>query len=125
MFSHVMVGASDMQSSRAFYDAILGALGHAPGVMDESGRCFYRTDLGVFALSPPLNGETATGANGGTIGFLAKTPEAVDAWHAAGIASGGVSLEDPPGLRPGPSRLYLAYLRDPSGNKVSALHRMK
>lgn len=125
MFSHVMVGVNDMQSSKAFYDAILGTLGHPAGVLDESGRCFYRTDRGVFALSTPLNGESATGANGGTIGFFAKNSEAVDSWHAAGIANGGVACEDPPGLRPGPARLYLAYLRDPSGNKVSALHRMK
>jgi len=123
MFSHVMIGANDIQLSKKFYDAVLGTLGHDPGIIDEAGRCFYRTKTGVFALISPLNGEPATGANGGTIGFLASSPEAANAWHAAGIANGGESCEDPPGERGGPGGLYLAYLRDPSGNKVCALHR--
>lgn len=123
MFSHIMIGANDVEASKTFYDAILGALGHAPGKMDDRGRCFYRTPTGVFALTPPINGEPATHGNGSTIGFLAETPAAADAWHAAGLTSGGTTCEDPPGAR-GASGLYLAYLRDPSGNKVCALHRM-
>lgn len=123
MFSHIMVGANDVQASKQFYDAVLGALGHKPGVMDEKGRCFYMTQTGVFAVTPPINGEAATHGNGSTIGFVASSPDAADAWHAAGVASGGTTCEDPPGERPG-SGLYLAYLRDPSGNKICALHRM-
>jgi catechol 2,3-dioxygenase-like lactoylglutathione lyase family enzyme len=118
-----MIGANDVAASKAFYDAILGALGHSPGFMDPNGRCFYRTDTGIFALTPPINGEPATHGNGSTIGFAAATPEQADAWHAAGLANGGVDCEDPPGERAG-SSLYLAYLRDPSGNKICALHRM-
>ncbi|RLP53071.1 MAG: VOC family protein [Ketobacter sp.] len=125
MFSHVMLGATDMQASKKFYDAILGALGHEPGVMDDKGRCFYYTKTGVFALSVPINGEAACNGNGSTIGFAAKTPELADAWHAAGLENGGVTCEDPPGIREGNGvRLYIAYLRDPSGNKICALHRM-
>ncbi|MGB3621331.1 VOC family protein [Ketobacter sp. MCCC 1A13808] len=125
MFSHVMLGATDMQASKKFYDAILGALGHEPGVMDDKGRCFYYTKTGVFALSVPINGEPACNGNGSTIGFAAKTPELADAWHAAGLENGGVTCEDPPGIREGNGvRLYIAYLRDPSGNKICALHRM-
>ena len=64
-------------------------------------------------------------ANGGTIGFAMDSPELGDAWHAAGIANGGTTCEDPPGLREGPmGKLYLAYLRDPAGNKICALKRM-
>ena len=75
-------------------------------------------------LSKPIDGEPACHANGGTIGFNAATPEAADAWHAAGVANGGTSIEDPPGWREGGfGRLYLAYLRDPCGNKICALHR--
>ncbi|MGD8417797.1 MAG: VOC family protein [Pseudomonadales bacterium] len=122
MFSHIMIGANDMEASRKFYDAVLGALGHKPGVMDPKGRCFYRTPTGVFALTTPINGEPATHGNGSTIGFLAESPEAAEAWHAAGLANGGTTCEDPPGVREG-SGLYLAYLRDPSGNKICALHR--
>lgn len=123
MFSHVMVGATDMEASKKFYDATLGALGYQPGVMDPKGRCFYVTDSGVFAITPPINGEPASGGNGSTIGFAVKNPEEADAWHAAGVANGGTTCEDPPGERPG-SGLYLAYLRDPSGNKLCALYRM-
>lgn len=126
MFSHVMLGANDIQASKKFYDAILGTMGHPEGVIDEKGRCFYFTDKGVFALSKPIDGEAADNGNGSTIGFAAKTPEVADAWHAAGIANGGTSCEDAPGVRSAPvGDLYLAYLRDPSGNKICALHRMK
>ena len=51
--------------------------------------------------------------------------EAADAWHAAGVANGGEACEEPPGVREGGlGKLYLAYLRDPAGNKLCALHQM-
>ena len=125
MFSHVMVGANDVEASKVFYDAVLGAMGHAPGTMDENGRCFYLTDSGIFAITQPINGEPTSNGNGSTIGFQASSPEVADAWHAAGLANGGVTCEEPPGVREGGlGKLYLAYLRDPSGNKICALHRM-
>lgn len=123
MFSHIFVGTDDIDQARAFYDATLGALGVEPGVIDPKGRLFYRTESGVFGITLPLDGAAATGANGGTIGFAAASPEAADAWHAAGLAAGGTTCEDPPGVREG-SGLYLAYLRDPAGNKLCALHPM-
>jgi catechol 2,3-dioxygenase-like lactoylglutathione lyase family enzyme len=122
MFSHIMVGANDVQKSKVFYDAVLGTLGHDPGVIDEKGRCFYYTKTGIFSISKPINGEPASHGNGSTVGFAAANPAAADAWHAAGLAHGGTTCEDPPGVRGG---LYLAYLRDPSGNKICALHRIK
>ncbi len=125
MFSHVMIGANDIEESKRFYDAVLGTMGHAPGVIDEKGRCFYFTDKGIFALSKPIDGQPATHGNGSTIGFSATTPEIADAWHAAGLANGGVACEEAPGIREGAiGKLYLAYLRDPSGNKICALHRV-
>ncbi|MFE8645005.1 VOC family protein [Sphingomonas sp. NCPPB 2930] len=123
MFSHVMVGVADLETSRKFYDALLGTIGVAPGVAN-SHRYFYRSPTGTFAISTPLDGAAATHGNGSTIGFLAQSPEQVDAFHAAGIAAGGATCEDPPGFREGPAgRLYLAYLRDLDGNKLCALHR--
>ena len=122
MFSHIMVGVNDMEAAKNFYDAVLGALGYDEGFMDPKGRCFYRTDTGVFALTPPINGEPATHGNGSTIGFLVNGPEQGDAWHSAGLVNGGTTCEDPPGMREG-SNIYLAYLRDPSNNKICALHR--
>lgn len=125
MFSHVMLGANDIEESKAFYDAILGVLGHKPGVIDPKGRCFYFTDSGVFALTKPIDGEAASCGNGSTIGFAVESPEQADLWHAAGIANGGAPCEDPPGVREGGDmKLYLAYLRDPSGNKICALRRL-
>ncbi|MFY8095482.1 MAG: VOC family protein [Niveispirillum sp.] len=125
MFSHVILGANDMEASKAFYDATLAALDIAPGTTDPKGRVFYRSQAGILGITKPINGEPATGANGGTVGFAASSPEQVDAWHAAGIAAGGTPCEDPPGIRSmGDLRLYLAYLRDPAGNKLCALHRL-
>lgn len=123
MFTHVMVGANDMEASRKFYDAALGALGVSPGKPDDKGRVFWRTRAGSFAITKPLNGEAASHANGGTIGFAASSPEQVEAWHAAGLSTGGTACEDPPGPRGmGPMKLHLAYLRDPAGNKLCAVH---
>ncbi|MEE4282169.1 MAG: VOC family protein [Pseudomonadales bacterium] len=125
MFSHIMVGADNVEASKKFYDAALGALGIEPGSIDPHGRCFYRTPTGVFAITPPINGEPASHGNGSTIGFLASNPEQANEWHAAGLANGGTACEDPPGIRDGGAgKLYLAYLRDPAGNKLCALHRM-
>ena len=125
MFSHIMIGANDVEASKVFYDAILGELGHEPGVIDEKGRCFYYTKSGVFSITKPIDGEPACNGNGSTIGFAAKDTAQADAWHVAGLANGGTDCEDPPGPRgTAPRQLYLAYLRDPSGNKVCALHRM-
>ena len=125
MFSHIMVGTNDMAASKQFYDATLGALGHPPGNMDDKGRCFYFTPTGIFSLSTPINGEPACGANGGTVGFAAATPAEADAWHQAGLDNGGTTCEGDPGVREGMGmKLYLAYLRDPSGNKLCALKHL-
>ncbi|MBV7315781.1 VOC family protein [Shewanella sp. NIFS-20-20] len=124
MFSHVMLGCNDINSSKAFYDAVLGALGIAAGTIDAQGRCFYMTPAGIFAITQPIDGKPAGHGNGSTIGFRASSAEQVDAWHAAGLANGGVSCEDAPGTREsGVGPLYLAYLRDPAGNKICALYR--
>jgi catechol 2,3-dioxygenase-like lactoylglutathione lyase family enzyme len=124
MFSHIMIGTNDLEKSKAFYDKVLGTLGVNPAMVDGN-RIFYMTPTGIFAVSKPINGEPATIGNGATIGFACSSPEQADAWHAAGVAHGGASCENPPGVREGGlGKLYLAYLRDPDGNKLCALHRM-
>ena len=123
MFSHVMVGVNDLEVSKKYYDALLGTLGIAPGFANKN-RYFYRSPAGSFAITTPINGESATCANGGTIGFNMASPEQADAFHAAGIANGGTTCEDPPGWRDGSvGRLYLVYVHDPDGNKLCGLHR--
>ena len=126
MFSHIMVGTNDLEKSKKFYDSVLGALGVPPSMVDApNNRMFYLTPAGVFAVSKPINGQAASFANGGTIGFAASSPEQAKAWHDAGVANGGTTCEEPPGVREGGmGKMYLAYLRDPDGNKLCALHRM-
>jgi catechol 2,3-dioxygenase-like lactoylglutathione lyase family enzyme len=119
MFSHVMVGSNDIEASKKFYDAIFTATGGREGRIDPKGRIVYLNNGGVFLVTPPINGQPATHGNGTTIGFAVDSPEQAQAWEQAGVANGGTAIEDPPGVRSGMGvDLYLAYLRDPSGNKL-------
>jgi catechol 2,3-dioxygenase-like lactoylglutathione lyase family enzyme len=122
MFSHVMIGANDVEASKAFYDAALAPLGVRPGRVDPYGRVTYIHNGSIFMLTKPIDGEAASHGNGTTLGFAAATQEVADDFHAAGLAHGGTAIEDPPGPRKG--ILYLAYLRDPAGNKICAMYRI-
>lgn len=122
MFTHVVVGSNDLQKSKAFYDAVFAALGAGAGE-DGGHRLFYSHGDLRFMVTKPINGEPATHANGGTIGFYAADADQANAWHAAGTANGGSTCEDPPGIREfGDMKLYLAYMRDPDGNKLCAMY---
>lgn len=124
MYSHMTVGSNDIARSKTFYDAVFGAIGGKPGRTDDKGRLIYMHNGGLFLVTPPIDGQPATHANGGTIGFAMEGPDQADAWHAAGVAHGGTAIEDPPGIRSNAyGSLYLAYLRDPDGNKLCAMHR--
>ncbi len=125
-----MVGTNDIERSRRFYDAVLGVLGAREPFQDRNAtgqtRLFYRHDGGTFCVSEPINGEPASVANGGTIGFKCSSPEQVRLFHDVAVAHGGTSIEQPPGLREGKlGALHLAYVRDPDGHKLCALHRPK
>jgi catechol 2,3-dioxygenase-like lactoylglutathione lyase family enzyme len=125
MFSHMMVGSNDIARSKKFYDALFVAMGGKPGVQDPKGRLIYLHNGGVFLVSKPIDGKPASVGNGSTLGFAVSSPAMADAWHKAGVENGGTAIEDPPGVRTGGAvPLYLAYLRDPDGNKICALHRM-
>ncbi|MGI8931327.1 MAG: VOC family protein [Sphingomicrobium sp.] len=125
MFSHMMVGSNDVARSKKFYDALFTAIGGKEGRQDDKGRLIYMYNGGIFMVTPPIDGQPATSGNGCTFGFAMDGPEQATAWHDAGVAAGGTSIEDPPGLRQGSfGPLYLAYLRDPDGNKLCALHRV-
>ncbi|TKF24668.1 VOC family protein [Vibrio genomosp. F6] len=123
MFSHMMLGTNDVARSKKFYDAIMKVLGYSEGIIDEKGRCMYFSPSGVLGLTKPIDGEVASHGNGMTVGFLADSPEIINEWHRIGIESGGIAIEEPPGVRgSGSRRLYLAYLRDPDGNKICTTH---
>lgn len=125
MYSHMMVGSNDIARSKKFYDATFAVMGGKEGMQDPKGRLIYIHNGSMFLVTPPIDGGPATHGNGCTIGF-AMTPEQADAWHQAGIDNGGTAIEDPPGVREGNGmKLYLAYLRDPDGNKLCALHRVE
>lgn len=125
MFSHITIGSNDIARSKKFYDAVLAAIGGPAATVDAKGRLIYPHRGGRLMITQPLNGKPATGANGGTIGFACTSAEEAKAWHDAGVANGGTSIEDPPGVRQGPNGgVYLAYMRDPDGNKLCAVHRM-
>ena len=125
-----MIGTNDIERSKRFYDAVLGTLGAGEPVRNTAGsghtRLFYRHDGSTFCVSEPINGEEATFANGGTIGFKCSSPEQVREFHDTAVAHGGESIEDAPGLREGSlGAMHLAYVRDPDGNKLCAIHRAK
>ena len=130
MFSHVMIGSNDIEKSKRFYDAVLGTLGAGEPIRNQApsgqARLFYRHNGSTFCISEPINGEEATCANGGTIGFKCGSSELVQEFHDIAIAHGGKSIEDPPGLRDGAmGAMHLAYVRDPDGNKLCAIFRGK
>lgn len=130
MFSHVMIGSNDIERSKRFYDAVLGVLGAGEPFRNKAAsgheRLFYRHEGSSFCVTQPINGEEASCANGGTIGFKCSSPEQVKQFHDTAIAHGGKSCEDPPGLRDGGlGAMHLAYVRDPDGNKLCALYRVK
>ena len=122
MFSHIMVGSNDIARSKKFYDALFTAMGAQPATEDANGRLIYSHNGGRFMVSKPIDGKPASNANGGTIGFTMSSQEQAAVWHKAGVANGGKSIEDAPGVRRGV--VYLAYLRDPDGNKLVGVYRL-
>jgi catechol 2,3-dioxygenase-like lactoylglutathione lyase family enzyme len=125
MFSHLVIGSNDLEKTKKFYDATMKVIGAPEGAPAPKGRLIYAHNGGRLLITQPVDGQPATPANGGTIGFAMTSPEQVEAWHKAGVESGGTTCEDPPGLRDGPNgKIYLAYLRDPDGNKLCAAHRV-
>lgn len=130
MFNHIMVGSNDIERSKRFYDAVLGTLGAGQPLRNQAGsghtRLFYRHEGNTFCVSEPINGEAASFANGGTIGFKCTSPEQVRAFHDTAVANGGTSIEEPPGPRSSSlGTMHLAYVRDPDGHKLCAIHRPK
>ncbi len=126
MLLYVTLGTNEVKRARAFYDAVLAPIGMVCSLEDEfevgygerapppTGR--QRT---LFVTKPYLKAPASWG-NGTMVAFDAPTRAAVDAFHAAAIAHGGQD-EGAPGLRPYHAHFYACYVRDPDGNKLSAV----
>lgn len=130
MLNHIVVGSNDLERSKRFYDAVLATLGAGEPLRNTApsghARLFYRHDGSTFCVSEPINGGPATPANGGTIAFKCHSAEQVQAFHDVAVAHGGTSIEEPPGLRQGSlGAMHLAYVRDPDGNKLCAIFRVR
>ncbi len=128
MLNHIMVGSNDIERSKRFYDAVLATLGAGEAMRHQAGsghnRLFYMHNGSMFCVSEPINDEPATIGNGSTVAFKCDSPEQLRAFHDTAVAHGGVSIEDPPGIRTSDmGSIYLAYVRDPDGNKLCAIHR--
>lgn len=128
MLNHVMIGSNDIQKAKSFYDAVLGVLGAGAPIehKNDTGqtRLFYIHNGSNFSVSEPINGEPVNSANGSTIGFVCGSPEQVKELHDVAVANGGVSVEDPPGLREGSmGAMHLCYFLDLDGHKICGIHR--
>ena len=128
MLFHTMVGSNDIERSKRFYDALLGALGHGEAMLNMAGsghtRLFYRNEGGTnFIVTEPINDEPATISNGSTVAFTCNSPEQVRQFQEVAIANGGTAIEEPPGPRDSAmGKIHLAYVRDPDGNKLCGIH---
>lgn len=135
MFTYICLGTNNLERSVKFYDGVLGALGikrcDIPASDVEVGWVGWGTydsgDVNELALwiCEPFNGNLATAGNGTMIAFSAKTRQEVRNFYENAINFGGTS-EGEPGLRPqyGPN-FFVAYIRDPDGNKLAAVCRGK
>ncbi|MEL6302441.1 MAG: VOC family protein [Pseudomonadota bacterium] len=128
MLSHVMVGSSDIERTKTFYNAVLGVLGAGEPFVNVNStgqtRLFYIHNGSTFSVSEPIDGEAPSVANGSTIGFVCESPEQVKEFHDVAVANGATSIEEPPGPREGSMGLmHLCYFLDPDGHKICGLHR--
>ena len=125
MINYISIGANDIAQSTNFWEAVLTPIGYKKCWESENGAALAPdgdyTKMGSVFIGKPHDKGTATPSNGTMPGFFSPSRAAVDAFHAAALANGG-TCEGAPGLREnyGPN-MYLAYIRDPVGNKFSAL----
>lgn len=122
MILYITLGTNDLPRALRFYDAALAPLGITRRVTLETEAGYATADDSRCRLwiTVPFDGNPATIGNGSMPALTAPTRAAVDAFHAAGLANGGRD-EGQHGLRPHGPHFYACYLRDPDGNKLSAV----
>lgn len=122
MILYITLGTNDLARATRFYDPVMAALGlsRLRTLEDEIGYAAPGDTRCRLWVTRPFDGKPATVGNGSMPALVAPTQAAVDAFHRAALAHGGTD-EGAPGLRPfGPS-FYACYVRDPDGNKLSAV----
>lgn len=125
MIAYVTFGADDLAAAQRFYDAFLPALGYGLTTGPEGLSYILPTPEGAapvlpdFYVKPTFDGAPASAGNGTMVAFQARNQAQVRTLHTAALTAGGTD-EGQPGFRPtyGP-RFYVAYLRDPQGNKLA------
>jgi catechol 2,3-dioxygenase-like lactoylglutathione lyase family enzyme len=118
MLSYITLGANDMQAANRFYSALLQPLGYEKLEAPE-GLAFTLAGAVTVYVKPPFDGKPATLGNGSMAAFRVRSHDLVRQLHAAGIAAGGTD-EGAPGFRAEYSKdFFVAYLRDPVGNKIA------
>ncbi|MBM3583294.1 MAG: VOC family protein [Alphaproteobacteria bacterium] len=125
MFYYITIGTNDVARGTRFYDPVMKALGFERNMADDTeiGYGAPGSKTTVFYITRPFDKSRPAGHGNGTmLAFPAKTRPMVDAFHAAALANGG-SDDGKPGLRPYAPDWYACYVRDPDGNKLSAVCR--
>lgn len=119
LYTHVALGTNDLARAKKFYDALFSVMGGKALGEAMPGKLLYEKDGQMFMIGKPIDGNPASVANGFTLGFALRSEDEVKAWHKAGIEHCGLDIENPPGVRNvGDAQYFLAYLRDPDGNKL-------
>jgi len=118
IFTHITVGANNLEAARMFYDSVLEPLG-LKRLMNLDHASIWGVDAPEFFVLKPADGNPATVGNGLTIGFKAPNRAAIDEFHRRGLAAGGKDA-GAPGPRTFAPNAYAAYLRDLDGHKIVA-----
>ncbi len=85
--SHLSIGTNDFPRARAFYDAVMAALG-CKVILEYPGAVAYGKLYPEFWVQAPIDGRPASVGNGSHVGFFADSKAQVDAFHAAALAAG-------------------------------------
>lgn len=122
MFLYITLGTNDLAAAIRFYDPVMATLGlvRARTLDTEIGYAAPGDSRCRLWVTQPFDGRAATVGNGSMPALVAESRDAVDAFYRAALANGG-SDEGAPGLRPFGPTFYACYVRDPDGNKLSAV----
>ena len=120
---YITLGTNDVARAARFYDAALAPLGLIRRATEDAEVGYglpsdHRTRIWI---TQPYDGKPASIGNGSMLALVATSQQAVQEFHTAALAAGGTD-EGAPGLRPYGPAFYAAYVRDPDGNKLSAVH---